>query len=102
METNTLAMMKLVHEIIHFGWVMTGYCRYYKIGRRDVVIGPIETLEKERGKGVATFALKNAINNLFHPGQRVVYIDTSDNNFGAQKVFQNCGFGDPVDSYLRM
>ncbi len=83
------------------GWCMNGRCAYYKIEPNAVVIGPILTAPTARGKGLAGRALQAAINEHMRRGKSTFYIDTSQDNYPAQRVFAKCGFGDPVAVYFR-
>ena len=87
--------------VAHYGWVSISFCRHYSVGKDDVVIGPIMTNERARGRGLATFAIKHVTNALIALGYRVFWIDTSEDNIACKKVIQKCGFGNPVVSYER-
>lgn len=88
-------------QVLHTAWVSLGFCRHYCVAKTDTVIGPIWTTPAGRNMGVATFALKMAINFLIHQGKLIFYIDTSEENISCQKVISNCGFGAPINHYER-
>lgn len=88
-------------RVAHYGWVSFSFCRYYRVSPGDVVIGPILTDDRFRGRGYATQALMRCINALVASGSRVFWIDTAEDNLPCRKVIEKCGFGDPVDSYER-
>ncbi len=88
-------------RVASYGWAAFGWCQYYKIEPTAVVIGPIWTDEAARGRGLATFGLKSAINAWVGDGVRLFYIDTECVNHSAQRVFQKCGFGTPLALYIR-
>src|SRR5487761_350096 len=88
-------------EILHFGWLTTGRCRQYRIERDAVGIGPIWTAAAARGRGLATFATKMAINELLRAGHHIFYIDTSMRNLPCLRVIERCGFGEPMATYVR-
>ena len=88
-------------EVLHYGWLTTGHCRQYRIERDAVVIGPIWTSAAARGRGVATFATKMAINELVAAGHHIFYIDTSMQNTPCLRVIEKCGFGEPMAAYVR-
>jgi GNAT superfamily N-acetyltransferase len=83
------------------GWCTVGLCKYYKVEPEAVVVGPIWTSEAARGKGLATAALKLAMNAQIGRGRTLFYIDTEKKNHSAQRVFEKCGFGTPVALYFR-
>ena len=86
----------LKEEAVATGWCTTSFCRHYPVEPGAVVVGPIWTSPDVRRRGLATFALKNAINCHRMSGHRVFYIDTSTDNPASQKVIEKCGFGRPV------
>lgn len=88
-------------EVVSTGWCTKAPCKHYQIEPQAVVIGPIWTDPGQRRRGLATYALKNAINECVQNGFQLIYIDTSRDNIGAQRVFANCGFGEPVQRYPR-
>jgi hypothetical protein len=71
-------------RIVSDGWIMFGCCRAYSIGREDHVIGPIHTIQEERGRGLAAAALTSAVCYCLFRGARYVYIDTDENNLASQ------------------
>ena len=83
-------------HLANFGWVTASHCRYYRIEAGEVVIGPVWTDPRHRGKGLATAGLQNAVNSLIARGHSVFYIDTSKDNLAMQKVIARCGFGPPL------
>jgi RimJ/RimL family protein N-acetyltransferase len=89
------------NEIVHCGWVNIGFCRYYLVEKNAIVIGPIWTSEKVRGKGLATWALQEAMDTMIRNGFSIFYIDTERDNLPCQKVIEKSGFGLPVAVYLR-
>lgn len=90
-----------VSRIVSHGWITAGKCKRYKVSRKGVVIGFICTDEKERGKGLAAYALINALNALFKSGYREIYMDTYIENTSTQRLIKKCGFRGPIDFYLR-
>lgn len=88
-------------EVAATGWCSVSFCRYYKVEPGSVVIGPIWTTEHMRKRGIATHALKQALNALVKKGHRIFYIDTSGENLPSQRVIAKCGFGPPVALYIR-
>jgi ribosomal protein S18 acetylase RimI-like enzyme len=89
------------NEVVHYGWISLGQCRWYSIPANAAVIGPIWTAESVRGQGLATEGLKQCMNSLLEQGIQHVYIDTAETNTAAQRVFAKCGFGNPVESFER-
>ncbi len=88
-------------NLIHFGWVSMGFCRFYGVEKDSCVIGPIWSHASSRGKGAATWALKQAINRIMELGGRTFYIDTSEDNAPCIKVIERCEFGDATGTYER-
>ena len=94
-------MLKQAGMVVSAGWCTMGRCKYYKIESDAVVIGPIWTDPKMRGKGLATRALQRVIQEHIVLGRSLFYIDTEKTNLPAQRVFEKCGFGAPVALYFR-
>ncbi len=84
------------------GWCKYGRCKYYRVERNSVVIGPIWSSPDMRGHGLATYALECVMDECIRNGRTLFYIDTSKTNLSAQRVFQKCGFGAAVALYLRL
>ena len=82
--------------VAHYGWVSFSFCRYYTVQAGDVVVGPIWTSGRFRGRGYASLALMKAVNELVLAGHHVFWIDTSADNMACQKVIEKCGFGKQV------
>lgn len=80
-------------RILHHGWANVAFCRHYKVGPGEVVIGPIWSAPESRGMGLATYATQSAINRLIAEGLTVFYIDTSNENLACQAMIAKCGFG---------
>jgi len=89
------------HQVASYGWAMKSRCRHYWIASGEVVVGPTFTEQEFRGKGLATYGLKMAINSLMESGHSVFYIDTSNDNIAALRMIAKCDFGKPVAVYLR-
>jgi hypothetical protein len=87
--------------IVSDGWCTLGQCKYYHVEANAVVIGPIWTSPDVRGNGLASIALQMAIGEFTRRNKGPFYIDTSNANLSAQRVFQKSGFGPPVALYLR-
>jgi RimJ/RimL family protein N-acetyltransferase len=91
-----------IDKIAAYCWLNYGFCKHYSIGSTDVVIGPVMTDEKSRGKGFATRLLKASFNYINKIQMAdAVYIDTAEDNYPMQAVIKKCGFGDHVSSYER-
>lgn len=78
-------------RILSDGWITAGKCRLYTIGAQDRVIGPIETHERERGRGLAHASLTRAANHCLRQGAEWVYIDTTQSNVASQKTILKSG-----------
>ena len=83
-------------EIVHDGWLTISRCTEYWVEEGAVVVGPINTTEQWRGKGLAPYAMRLAMNSLMERGHRIVYVDTANDNLASQRAIAKCGFGDPV------
>ena len=83
------------------GWCTVGRCRYYKVGPRGVVVGPIWSDPAARSRGLATFGLRRAMNELIARGLREFFIDTEIGNLPCRRVIDKCGFGPPTALYHR-
>jgi predicted GNAT family acetyltransferase len=88
-------------QAVSTGWCSKGFCVPYRVESDAVVIGPTHTSAQVRGQGIATHALRQAINALVEAGQRLFYIDTSNGNIQSQRVIAKCDFGPPVLTYPR-
>jgi len=88
-------------RIINDGFISHSFCRYYEVDPGSAVIGPVWTYPELRGKGLAVFGMKSAINALIQRGFRIFYVDTSEQNLSMQGVIAKCGFGNPVGSFER-
>ncbi|GAA6174009.1 hypothetical protein NBRC116592_36790 [Colwellia sp. KU-HH00111] len=90
-------------KIVSDGLITFGRCNYYDVGKQDCIIGTVYSEPSYRGKGLATTAIQSCISNLIvnRPLLEAVYIDTSENNIGMQKVIDRLGFGQPFHTYER-
>lgn len=80
-------------RMLHRGWANVAFCRHYKVGAGEVVIGPIWSAPEARGLGLATYATQQVINCLIGEGLAVFYIDTAYDNLACQAMIAKCGFG---------
>jgi GNAT superfamily N-acetyltransferase len=87
--------------IASYCWISFGFCRHYPIEKHALMIGPVWTRPDARGRGLATSLLQNTIAELTRDIERNIYIDTSADNYGMQKVITRCGFGGPQYEYSR-
>jgi GNAT superfamily N-acetyltransferase len=87
--------------IASYCWISFGFCKHYHIEKHALMIGPVWTRPDARGKGLATSLLQNTIAALATDEARTIYIDTSADNYGMQKVIARCGFADPQHTYSR-
>lgn len=78
-------------RIVSDGWIMFGHCESYKIGKEDHVIGPINTVSSEQGRGLASAALTRGVNYCIQKGARFIYIDTLDTNLSSQRTILKSG-----------
>lgn len=79
-------------RIVSDGWIRKGRCSFYPVGPRDCVIGPIQTVEQWRGRGVAHAILVRAANGCIRRGAPWVYIDTTEDNLASQRTIAKGGF----------
>ncbi len=73
-------------EIVHDGWLTISRCTEYWVEEGAVVMGPINTTERSRGKGLAPYAMRLAMNSLMERGHRIVYADTAYDNLASQRA----------------
>lgn len=84
--------------ILSYGIITFGYCKLYPVGKKDAVIGPINTLKKAEGRGLATKSIKFAVNTIFRIKKcENIYIDTSEKNFTMQHIILKVGFNGPIE-----
>lgn len=88
-------------EIASDGQFNRGFCKYYAVGNKDVVIGPVNTSASHQGKGLATKALSLALTAISELDIERVFIDTSEHNLPMQKVIAKVGFGEHKDFFIR-
>lgn len=79
-------------RIVSDGWITRGRCKYYVVGPRDCVIGPIWTAPAWRGRGLAHATLVRATHACLASGAHWVYIDTTADNIASQKTIEKSGF----------
>ena len=92
-STTTRTYYALIQDgvVVSDGWIMRGGCVSYAIGKEDYVIGPINTPEINRGRGLAHMSLVRAINFCLGRGGRWVYIDTIESNISSRRVIEKSG-----------
>jgi len=89
-------------RIAAYCWLNYGFCKHYSIGKADVVIGPVMTDERSRGKGFATRLLKASFQYIDKVQMAdAVYIDTAEDNCPMQAIIKKSGFGEPLFTYER-
>jgi RimJ/RimL family protein N-acetyltransferase len=89
-------------RVVSDGWVSFGFCRHYHVEPDEAVVGPVWTDPAHRGKGLASFALSRAIDEVLERGTSVTYIDTARDNVGMQKALARAGYGKPVAIFPRV
>ena len=98
---RSLYLLARTGRVVSTGWCNRGLCNHYPVEPNAVVVGPIWSEAECRGQGLATFALKKAINTLVGRGHRLFYIDTFETNLSCQKVIARCEFGAPLTRFPR-
>jgi hypothetical protein len=88
-------------SVLHTGWMTSSWCRYYRVGQGDVIVGPIWSAEAARSRGVGSFATQMAINAMIQRGRTVFFIDTENDNHPCLRLIDKCEFGYPIAAYLR-
>jgi hypothetical protein len=88
-------------RIVGDGHIARSFCRFYPVDPGSAVIGPVWTHLELRGKGLAVFGMKNAMNALIQRGCRVFYVDRSEQNLSMQHVIAKCGFGESIRVFER-
>ncbi|MFC6518651.1 GNAT family N-acetyltransferase [Undibacterium arcticum] len=85
-------------SLVSTGVLALGYCRTYKVEPEAVVIGTIGTDPRRRGEGLATRAIKAAMNAMINRGHTLFYIDTLRGNVAMLRSIEKLGFGQPVSN----
>ena len=81
------------------GTLAIGFCRFYSVADRDVVIGSVWTEEKLRGRNLATRSIRHAIHAMYLKGYETFYIDTQVTNKPMLRAIEKLGFGEAIDTY---
>lgn len=74
------------------GTLSLGFCNFYPVEPDAVVIGTIETVPESRGRGLATMAIRAAMNAMIARGFGRFYIDTQDDNVAMLRSIAKLGF----------
>jgi L-amino acid N-acyltransferase YncA len=98
LATSSRLLYAVVQDeaFIHDGWLTVSHCRAYSVADGDVVIGPMVTTPQMRGRGLATYAIEEAMNAMLRRGHHIFYIGTSPTNLASRRVIAKCGFGRPI------
>ncbi len=88
-------------QLLSYGCLSIGFCRFYSVEVSDIVVGPVWTSPAARGQGYAAVSLMFAANRLLELGFTTLWVDTSEDNVAMQRVLQKCGFGEPVNTFER-
>lgn len=99
--SRTLYVIVEQGRVTTSGWITAGHCRHYLIEKNAAIVGPINTPADQRRRGLASYALRAAMNECHFRGWPIIYIDTDKHNVAAQKTFAKCGFGEPMGLYPR-
>lgn len=86
-------------KVVSRGQLSTGFCHYYPVDEKDVVIGSIWTDPNCRGQGLASISMQAAINYMVNQGSTTFYIDTQEGNTGMLKSIAKIGFGPSVKTF---
>lgn len=84
----------LVHcgdTVVHRSYLFPGYFRFPFMGRDDLQVGATWTDEAWRGRGLASAALRYAVQSHGRPGRTFWYL-TSSENAASVRVVERCGF----------
>jgi L-amino acid N-acyltransferase YncA len=87
--------------LVHDGWLSVSHCSTYPVAEGEVVIGPMVTTTPLRGRGLASYGIKEAMNAMLRRGHRVFYINASPANLASRRVIEKCGFGQPIAALPR-
>ena len=93
---RTFYIVKQNNVVINFGTLTLGVCRYYPVEPTAVVIGSCWTADAHRGRGLATSAIRAAMNCMISKGSSLFYIDTQANNTAMLRSIEKLGFGNPI------
>lgn len=61
-----------------------------------IVVGPVRTDADHRGRGIATFAIRHAINVMVARGHRRFYMSVAEGNVASRRMIEKSGFGPPA------
>jgi len=82
-------------EILHDGWLRLGRWSQFRVGPRDVVVGPVRTRQVARRHGLATYGLTSAMKAMRRRGYTTFFIGTTEDNLASRRLIARCGFGEP-------
>ena len=92
-----LFLAYLGNAVVHRAVVTPGYFRFRFMSKNDLQIGDVWTHPDHRGRGLATYALREAVGRQWKKGRRFWYIADAGNRASirvAEKAgFVKCGEG---------
>jgi len=92
--TNRDYCVLLVREgdkFVHRAIVSPRYFRFPFMARDDLQVGDVWTAPSQRGRGIASSALRHIIAFLAKPGRRFWYVTTED-NLPSRRAAEKAGF----------
>ncbi len=98
-STRLFYFIQQQNRIVACGTMAIGFCNYYAVAYRDVVIGSVWTDERCRGQGLATRSIRGAVNYMIAHGASTFFIDTQETNLAMLRSIEKMEFGKPVGSY---
>jgi RimJ/RimL family protein N-acetyltransferase len=66
-------------RVVHSMTVFPPYFRFPFMRKNDLQLGNLLTAEDQRGKGIATAAIRRAVELVGQPGRRIFYLSRVDN-----------------------
>ncbi len=87
-------------SVANFGTLSIGFCKDYAVENDAVVIGTIWTDEEMRGTGLATLAIRAAMNYMIDQGRHTFYIDTAVVNKPMLRSIEKLEFGEPSGTFV--
>jgi RimJ/RimL family protein N-acetyltransferase len=84
-------------ELVHCSIVFPKYFRFPFMGETDLQVGNLWTAQTERGRGIATYAVQEAIRRTHHQHLNLWYVAPDDNQpsirVATKNGFLNYGIG---------
>ena len=83
------------------GWLMVGRGPHFWAAPDEIVFGPVWTDAAFRGRGLAPYTMRNAMNAMMKHGHKVFYSDVHKDNVASQRLLKKLGYTAPMALYTR-